>query len=197
MKTVLFYLFACYLGIMGHIIYNEGLPSFFKDSDESRAKIVEQLSASEGGIESLSKGFEKVIRAQKRRKILAESTVVERVESVPALENFRFLVVEGESEDRFAEKLLEYAVSEDAKRELVQIDVLKQALLINKEHPALLRISLNSFEFLADAGTDWREEDRFEIQSLALDLLRAQASDEYELERIKINLRAIGVEFDD
>lgn len=196
MKTVLLYLFACYLGIMGHIIYNQGLPSFFRDSDESRAKIVEQLSAVDEGQESLSKGFEKVIRAQKRREIIQESNVT-RVESrVPALEGFEFLVETGEGADEFSNKLLEYATSEDARRETVQIDVLKQALLIDQEHPALLRISLHSFELLATSADEWREEDQEEIGELALELLKSQASDSYELERIKNNLRSIGIVFD-
>lgn len=196
MKTVLFYLLACYLGIMGHIVYNQSLPSFLKDTDDSRSRIVEQLSASDQGLQSLSKGFEKVIRAQKRREILEESNIVLNETRVPALENFEFLVEEGESTEVFSQKLLEYATSAEGARETVQIDVLKQALLINEENPALLRISLHSFELLAIAAEDWREEDREEVEELAMELLKAQASDSYELERMKNNLRSLGIEVD-
>jgi len=59
-----------------------------------------------------------------------------------------------------------------------------------------VRVALHSLELAAQKQNEWRESDYEEIAALAKQVLEKQVSDNYELERIRNNLRSLGFQFE-
>jgi len=187
MKKVLFYLVGCYLGILAHIVFFKGTPILSREQSP-KDQILRDLSNEAAGSGELSQGFEKIIQHQAKKETLPFGRA--------DIGNYDFLYSDGDDFDSFAQSLSDYAISKEAQRELAQIDILKQIISLNKEHDSFVRVALHSLELAAQKQNEWRESDYEEIAALAKQVLEKQVSDNYELERIRNNLRSLGFQFE-